>query len=118
MSVLRIGSARHASIVRFGLLVLLSILPASAQPIDVPATWGGDVWSRPRLTGSWLGLREELGKKGVMFDVDLLLTPQSVMSGGRDTGSEFWGNADYTLAGGRLVFSGASSDLTFERAAP
>ena len=59
MSVLRIGSARHASIVRFGLLVLLSILPASAQPIDVPATWGGDVWSRPRLTGSWLGLREE-----------------------------------------------------------
>ena len=40
------------------------------------------------------------------------------MSGGRDTDSEFWGNADYTLAGGRLVLSGASSDLTFERAAP
>jgi porin len=70
---------------------------ASAQPIDVPPTWGGDIWSRPRLTGSWFGLRDELGKKGVVFDVDLLLTPQSVMTGGRDTGSEFWGNADYTL---------------------
>jgi porin len=33
----------------------------------------------------------------VVFDVDLLLTPQTVMTGGRDTGSEFWGNADYTL---------------------
>ena len=49
------------------------------------------------MTGSWFGLRDELGKKGVVFDVDLLLTPQSVMTGGRDTGSEFWGNADYTL---------------------
>jgi porin len=35
--------------------------------------------------------------KGVVFDVDLLLTPQGVLSGGRDTGAEFWGNADYTL---------------------
>ena len=71
--------------------------PGARQPIDVPPTWGGDFWSRPRLTGSWFGLRDELGKKGVVFDVDLLLTPQSVMTGGRDTGSEFWGNADYTL---------------------
>ena len=92
-----IGSARFASLVLLGLLLLLAVTPACAQPIDVPPTWGGDFWSRPRLTGSWFGLRDELGKKGVVFDVDLLLTPQSVMTGGRDTGSEFWGNADYTL---------------------
>src|SRR5262249_58148722 len=78
-------------------LLLLSAVAASAQPYDVPPTWGGDLWSRPRLTGSWFGLRDELGKKGVVLDVDLLLTPQSVMTGGLDTGSEFWGNADYTL---------------------
>ena len=87
---------RLARIALFGLLVLVPVV-ASAQPYDVPPTWGGDLWSRPRLTGSWFGLRDELGKKGVVFDVDLLLTPQSVMTGGHDTGSEFWGNADYTL---------------------
>jgi porin len=91
------GSARYVSMLLLGLILLLPVMSAGAQPIDVPPTWGGDIWSRPRLTGSWFGLRDELGKKGVVFDVDLLLTPQSVMTGGRDTGSEFWGNADYTL---------------------
>jgi porin len=75
----------------------LQVAPSSAQPVDVPPTWGGDFWDRPRLTGSWWGLRDELGKKGVVFDADLLLTPQGVLSGGRDTGWEFWGNAEYTL---------------------
>ena len=63
----------------------------------MPATWGGDILSRPRLTGDWGGLRDELGEKGIVFDVDLLLTPQVVMSGGRNTGGDFWGNMDYTL---------------------
>ena len=79
------------------LVLLGGPAPASAQPIDVPNTWGGDFWSRPRLTGSWGGFRDELGKKGVVFDADLLLTPQGVLSGGRDTSAEFWGTAEYTL---------------------
>ena len=78
-------------------LILLPAGPAGAQPVAVPDTWGGDVWSRARLTGSWGGLRDELGKKGVVFDADVLLTPQGVLSGGRDTDVGFWGNADYTL---------------------
>jgi hypothetical protein len=72
---------RFARVVLLGLLLMLPAVVASAQPIDVPPTWGGDLWSRPRLTGSWFGLRDELGKKGMVFDVDLLLTPQSVMTG-------------------------------------
>src|SRR5262245_44002242 len=91
------SGAGYAAMLVIGALLLLSAVPIAAQPYDVPPTWGGDIWSRPRLTGSWFGLRDELGKKGVVFDVDLLLTPQSVMTGGVDTGSEFWGNADYTL---------------------
>jgi porin len=38
-----------------------------------------------------------MGKKGIVFDVDLLVTPMDVLSGGRSTGAETWGNADYTL---------------------
>ncbi|HEX3500530.1 MAG TPA: carbohydrate porin [Stellaceae bacterium] len=71
--------------------------PVRAQPVEVPASWGGDLSSRPRLTGDWGGLRDELGKKGVVFDTDLLLTPQDVVSGGRSTGTKLWGNVDYTL---------------------
>jgi porin len=93
--------------------------PVRAQLVDVPATWGGDVWSRPRLTGDWGGLRDELGKKGVVFGVDLLVTPMDVLSGGRSTGGDNWGNVDYTLnvdtdklglwPGGVLKISGDSS---------
>jgi porin len=79
-----------------GLLLSFSA-PAQAQPVEVPATWGGDIWSRPRLTGNWGGLRDDLGKQGVVFDVDLLATPQAVVSGGKDQGSNFWNNVDYTL---------------------
>jgi porin len=98
----RSGRARRTQVrlVR-ALLVAVGLLlaagAASAQPVDVPPTWGGDFWDRPRLTGSWWGLRDELGKKGVVLDVDALLTPQGVLSGGKDTGWKFWGNADYTL---------------------
>ncbi len=85
----------------WSLLALLAFVifsgQASAQPVDVPATWGGDILSRPRLTGDWGGWRDELGKKGIVFDVDLLMTPQAVLSGGRNTGGDFWGNLDYTL---------------------
>jgi porin len=77
----------------------LSILPApaGAQPVDVPPTWGGSFWDRPRLTGSWFGLRDEMGKKGIVLDVDLLQVPQGVGSGGRETLAEYGGLAEYTL---------------------
>jgi len=52
---------------------------------------------RPRLTGDWGGLRDELGKVGIVLDVDLLLTPQVNIAGGRNTSGNFWGNIDYTL---------------------
>ena len=71
--------------------------PAAAQPLDVPTTYGGDLWTRPRLTGDWFGYRDELAKKGVALNVDVLLTPQGVASGGRDTGVGFWGDAEYNL---------------------
>jgi porin len=80
-----------------GLALLVAPDAARAQPVEVPDTWGRDIWSRPRLTGDWGGLRDDLGKKGIVFDVDLLMTPQDVVSGGRSAGGNFWGNVDYTL---------------------
>jgi len=70
---------------------------ATAQPVDIPPTWGGSFWDRPRLTGDWFGLRDEMGKKGIVVDIDLLQVPQGVMTGGRDTVAEYSGLAEYTL---------------------
>ena len=76
--------------------VVIGPVVATAQT-QAPPTYAGDIWSRPRLTGDWGGFRDQLAKKGVVFDADLLLMPQGVLSGGRDTGAGFWGNAEYTL---------------------
>ena len=91
------GHGLRAWIFLVGLIVLAIPSLASAQPYETPDTWGGDIWSRPRLTGDWGGLRDDLAKMGIVLDVDLLATPQDVASGGRSTGANFWGNMDYTL---------------------
>ena len=88
----RISRSRiFASAVLVGLAFLLASGPAGAQPVVVPDTWGRDVSSRPRLTGDRGKMRDELGQKGVVFDVDLLVTPQDVLSGGRSTGGDTCG---------------------------
>ena len=96
----RVCALRRATFVGWiAALGVLLIVPATgiAQPYPVPDTWGGDVLSRPRLTGDWGGLRDEMGKKGIVLDVDVLLTPQAVATGGVETGVRFWGNTEYTL---------------------
>ena len=41
-------------------------LPAAvtAQPVDIPPTFGGDFWTRPRLSGDWFGFRDEMRQAG------------------------------------------------------
>jgi porin len=70
---------------------------ATAQPVDIPPTWGGDFWERPRFTGDWLGHRDEMGKRGVVLDLDFLQILQGTATGGRDTGVSYGGVAEYTL---------------------
>ena len=88
---------RFASAILVALAMVITAGPAVAQPVDVPPTWGGSFWDRPRLTGSWFGLRDEMGKKGIVLDLDLLQVPQGVGSGGRETLAEYSGLAEYTL---------------------
>ena len=81
----------------FALLACLVSMPLCAAPYDVPATWGGDLASRPRLTGDWGGVRDDLAKKGVVFDVDSYWTPQKITGGGKDSSGGNWGNVNATL---------------------
>jgi porin len=97
MSLAQRSHSLTASIVLFGIGLSVASPPVSAQPYATPSTWGGDFWSRPRLTGDWGGLRDELAAKGIVIDLDLLVTPMDVLSGGKSTGGDTWGNADYTL---------------------
>lgn len=85
------------AIVLFSAALLIGPRPAGAQHVEVPPTWGGPLLERPRLTGDWGGVRDDLGKKGIVFDADLYMVPEAVLSGGKDTGAEFWGSAVYTL---------------------
>jgi carbohydrate-selective porin OprB len=102
-------NARYVWAALLGSASLVAPGAASAQPVDVPPTWGGDFWDRPRLTGSWWGLRDELGKKGVVLDIDALLTPQGVLSGGKDNPNPI----QYSYAagiGGKGVIPGRPHD--------
>ena len=88
-------------------------------PVDIPPTWGGEWSSRPRATGDWGGVRDEMGKKGVVLDADMFLLPGGVLTGGNKTNAEFWGNVDYSLnvdtdklglwPGGFFKFQGVST---------
>lgn len=89
--------SRSAGALVLGLALLILSGPVSAQPVDIPPTWGGTFLDRPRLTGDWFGLRDEMGKKGIVLDLDLLQFPQGNMTGGRDTVAEYSGLAEYTL---------------------
>ena len=79
-----------------GLVVLVMVRPECATrryPCHLGATSGPDPGS-PAAGG----LRDELGKKGVVLDVDLpLQTLQGVASGGRNEVATYWGLAEYTL---------------------
>jgi len=81
----------------FRLTALLSALgaalPLHAMPTATPDTWGGDLASRPRLTGDWGGVRDDMAKKGVTLDLDLYWMPQTILSGGKDETGASWGNA-------------------------
>jgi porin len=79
------------------LSALGAAMPLLAMPYPVPETWGGELASRPRLTGDWGGVRDEMAKNGVVLDLDVYWMPQTITSGGKDDGSGAWGNAIATL---------------------
>ncbi len=83
------------------LTILLFALSApfqlQAMPYATPETWGGELMSRPRLTGDWAGARDTMAQKGIVLDLDLYWMPQAIISGGKDEESGSWGNAIATF---------------------
>jgi porin len=79
------------------LCALGTALPLHAMPYQTPETWGGDLASRPRLTGDWGGFRDDMARTGVVLDLDTYWMPQKITSGGKDDRSEAWGNSITTL---------------------
>src|SRR5690348_15817914 len=77
--------------------LLASAASASAQPMTPPPSYGGDFADRPRLTGDWGGMRDELSRMGVDFNVDVTQVLQGNATGGKRTGVAYGGLADYEL---------------------
>ena len=75
--------------------VALSAITVAEEPMNdtssketprlVPyINYGGDIWTRPALTGDWLGSRQQLMEKGVRLDFSLTQVFQHNLSGGLD----------------------------------
>lgn len=59
--------------------------------------YSGNFWSQSHLTGDWGGIRNDLANKGVQTEIRWNQTVQSVVEGGRDTGTEYGGSFLYDL---------------------
>ncbi|MGQ0594105.1 MAG: carbohydrate porin, partial [Gammaproteobacteria bacterium] len=82
---------------------LTVLVVAGATPAAEPS-YGGDLMTRSTLTGDWGGWRDDLSKKGVTLDVDLVQAGQGVAAGGRDSAWEYNGEAlyDFNVDFGKL----------------
>lgn len=63
----------------------------------IPGTVVGDFWERTQITGDWGGMRTDLARQGIFFDVYTTSTYQDVTSGGLQTGGAFWNNTQISL---------------------
>ena len=64
--------------------------------------YGGDLWSRPALTGDWGGLRNTLARNGINLDIDLVQSLQGLNAGGSLRNQDsirypYGGHAEYLL---------------------
>jgi porin len=68
---------------------------APAPP--APPPFDGPCCTRPKLTGDWCGLREQLRDEGYTFDISATTYYQGITSGGLSHQFEFGGRNDYIL---------------------
>lgn len=66
-------------------------------PAPVEATPADSLFTRPKLTGDWNGIRTKLAERGISWDVSATNFYSGVTSGGLDRQFQFGGRADYIL---------------------
>jgi len=59
--------------------------------------YSGDLWTRSHLTGDGGGVRGDLANKGIQGEIRWNQTVQSVVDGGRDTGTKYGGSFTYDV---------------------
>ena len=72
-----------AVIILFGISLSVNAGAAEAPPAN---TYSGDFWSRSTLTGDWGGVRNDLAKKGVTFDLSLTQVYQGIVERRQEEG--------------------------------
>jgi porin len=77
------------------LLVAAAVSPAKAQ-VPTP-NYSGDFLTRSTFTGDWGGVRNDLAKKGVTFDIYMTQIWQGVVSGGKTQSGAYGGRGDMTM---------------------
>src|SRR3989442_14371895 len=90
------NSSRTRSILllALSLTAIVTVVPGPAMAqFDGPEKYGGDLFLRPRLTGDWGGVRDEMAKRGIFLDLDYLQILQGVQEGGRKNDVSYWGEA-------------------------
>ena len=88
------------SVIAVAVIVLFGIslsVKAWAQEISSANPYSGDFWSRSTLTGDWGGVRNDLAKKGVTFDLSLTQVYQGILVGGKDELWKYSGRGDLTI---------------------
>ena len=63
-------AARRRGRLRFGIANAVAIMASHATSAQTPPPYGGDLWTRPALTGDWGGVRDDWAKNGVTFSAN------------------------------------------------
>jgi porin len=73
------------------MVALVAVLCCSVTAFAGEDTYSGDFLSRSTLSGDWGGVRNDMAKKGVTFDVNMTQTEQGVVGGGKSSSWEYGG---------------------------
>ncbi|UCC31789.1 MAG: hypothetical protein JSU86_05830, partial [Phycisphaerales bacterium] len=102
-----IAARFHLRVIASALLIASFVASAPAQDEEgtvgtstgiLPlADYSGDLWERGHLLGDFGGSRSALAENGFQFQIEWTQTLQSIVEGGRDTGTRYAGSLDCLL---------------------
>jgi porin len=80
-----------------GLLLVAAAVSSPAKAQLPTPNYSGDFLTRSTFTGDWGGVRNDLAKQGMTFDLYMTQVWQGVVSGGKTHRGEYGGRGDMTM---------------------